>query len=84
MRRSAVEEFTDIRYFAIKWVRRVALVTINDDGEETVLRNAGAEEHSRFRSNLFPYTESHGLSVSSGGLVERADERAGGLRLRPI
>ena len=77
LKRSVVEQFTDHRYIATPWTRKVPLVGLGDGGERTVLRDAGAAEFSRLRKNAFPYADSHGLGVTSGGVAEAVADDGG-------
>jgi hypothetical protein len=70
MKRSTVEAASYIRYIPFRWERQVPLITMNEDGSEEELRAAGSVEWSRFRKNHFPYANSHGLGISTGGIVE--------------
>jgi hypothetical protein len=64
-----IEKHVQHRFLGIQWVRSVDLITIDDAGEETMLRPAGSDERTRFRKNKFPYSEAHGLGISTGGAV---------------
>jgi len=68
--RSVVECFTNHRYFTDRWERTFPLITFNGEGGDSILRQAGMEEFSRFRSNNFSYLDSHGMGISSGGIAE--------------
>lgn len=70
LKRSAIEHRTVQRYVPLQWTRSVNLVRLEEDGTETVLRPAGVVEYSRLRKNAFPYGDSHGMGLSSGGLAE--------------
>jgi hypothetical protein len=73
IQRSAIERFTAHRYFTNRWERAVPLIGFDDKGGESELRPRGAEEYSRFRSNAFAYLDSHGLSISTGGIAEGSE-----------
>lgn len=91
--RSDLEPFTQHRYVAIPWTRSVPLQALSSAvagrGHElhrtrsgqTVrcLRPAGTLEVSRFRKNVFPYGESHGLAQSGGGCAEQPEWQPGSL-----
>ena len=65
--REEVDKHTVHRHLAVPWTRSVPLVMLDEQGAEQVLREPQSEEKSRFRQNKFPYADSHGISVSSGG-----------------
>eukprot|EP01052_Picozoa_sp_SAG31_P056647 SAG31_NODE_16328_length_713_cov_1.169381_1_plen_110_part_10 len=55
-------------------MRAVDLIAIDDQGTETVLRSRGSDEMSRFRKNRFPYSEAHGLGISTGGATQTLED----------
>ncbi len=69
-KRSFVETKTMHRYIPLPWKRTVPLLTIDEKGVETVKRRLGDREYSRVRKNGFPYANSHGMSVTTGGVEE--------------
>jgi hypothetical protein len=66
--RSKVESVSHEKHLAIRWERRVPLLTIGEDRNERVLRREGTTEYTRFRVNQFPYALSHGLGLGGGGV----------------
>eukprot|EP00455_Lapot_gusevi_P000327 TRINITY_DN10154_c0_g1_i4.p1 TRINITY_DN10154_c0_g1~~TRINITY_DN10154_c0_g1_i4.p1 ORF type:complete len:430 (+),score=76.09 TRINITY_DN10154_c0_g1_i4:181-1470(+) len=70
VKRSTIEEHTNHRYMALPWPRRVPLMTIDEAGQEKILRDTGIMEYGRLRKNGFPYADSHGMCVSGGGVEE--------------
>eukprot|EP00163_Fabomonas_tropica_P023293 TRINITY_DN40588_c0_g1_i1.p2 TRINITY_DN40588_c0_g1~~TRINITY_DN40588_c0_g1_i1.p2 ORF type:complete len:762 (+),score=128.68 TRINITY_DN40588_c0_g1_i1:2408-4693(+) len=75
LKRSHMESHTIHRYLPLEWNRICPLWTIDSKTDDVcVLRVQGKVEYSRIRSNHFPYQEAHGISVSSGGMVEGADQ----------
>lgn len=81
--RSDMEWFTQHKYFAVPWTRKVPLVALRgssgDEKDIETLRASGSVEASRFRKNVFAYGESHGLGQSGGGCAELMDWAPGSL-----
>mmetsp|Transcript_42653 Transcript_42653/g.91492 ORF Transcript_42653/g.91492 Transcript_42653/m.91492 type:complete len:670 (+) Transcript_42653:58-2067(+) len=73
--RSDLEKFTQHKYFVVKWSREHPLLARGNSptGDPLVLRARGTPEVTRFRKNVFPYAESHGLGQSGGGCAELVD-----------
>jgi len=69
LKRTDVEKHTRHRFLAVEWDRNVPLKTLEEDGTEKVVRPC-CQEYSRLRKNAFPYADSHGLGISSGGIAE--------------
>lgn len=85
--RSDMEPFTQHKYFTHSWRRTVPLLALGhadtaaemQEAELVALRPADALECTRFRKNVFPYAESHGLGQSGGGCAELGDWPPGSL-----
>jgi len=77
VKRSTMAQFAAHRYFTNGWKRTYPLIEFSEEGVEKELRPSGADEFSRFRKNDFPYLDSHGMSLSSGGVVEGSDAYGG-------
>jgi len=86
--RSQLERFTQVRYIAVQWTRRIPLVALLEPASEAfqkqatpggdpidlaLLRPAGIVEQTRFRKNVFAYGEAHGLGQGGGGCVEQTE-----------
>jgi len=86
--RSRLERFTQLRYIAFQWIRRIPLVALpkpalgalekpsthgGDPVDLVLLRQAGAVEQTRFRKNVFAYADAHGLGQGGGGCVEQTE-----------
>eukprot|EP01104_Vermistella_antarctica_P015176 TRINITY_DN4921_c0_g2_i8.p1 TRINITY_DN4921_c0_g2~~TRINITY_DN4921_c0_g2_i8.p1 ORF type:complete len:973 (+),score=162.40 TRINITY_DN4921_c0_g2_i8:616-3534(+) len=74
VKRSCMETMTVHRYLPIEWTREVTLWTIDESGQECALRRNGDKEFSRIRKNAYPYAESHGMGITTGGVVEGEQE----------
>mmetsp|Transcript_4826 Transcript_4826/g.7519 ORF Transcript_4826/g.7519 Transcript_4826/m.7519 type:complete len:802 (-) Transcript_4826:399-2804(-) len=77
VKRSTMEQVTVARYLPVRWVRRCDLQAYDSrGGKARMVRAAGSDEASRFRLNEAPYLDSHGMSISSGGLYEGSEVHA--------
>ena len=76
IRRSEMEQHTIAKYIAYEWKRRIPLVSWEPGRGLWTVRRTGARETSRIRANECPYADSHGMSVSSSGVLESFSNRA--------
>mmetsp|Transcript_28719 Transcript_28719/g.72210 ORF Transcript_28719/g.72210 Transcript_28719/m.72210 type:complete len:754 (+) Transcript_28719:55-2316(+) len=71
IKRTEMEGYTIHRYLPFEWERSVDLIRVDEStGKLLVARPVASAEWSRLRKNAFPYADSHGMGISSGGIEE--------------